>query len=116
VAIAIAVGLMTGRGFFQTIPKTIMAGVVIGVLAAGWSIPIVILSGGFTGSCNDVVTAALLAKGLSLYQSIFWKSVANEPLDKVIQCLLVLWLIRSLTQKLKYRLVDCGYLQKLIMQ
>lgn len=112
VALAIVTGWMAKKGFFCSMPKAIVTGLLLGITAAITSAPIVILFGGFTGTCTDMTTALLLANGQSFFQSVFWSNFANEPLDKVVQCLVVSWLSKSLPRTLKEHFVHSGYLSR----
>lgn len=112
-AIAIFVGIMARQGYFKSIPKTILTGVLLGVVAAVVSAPVIVkLFGGITGSGSGVITAFLLAAGHSVIKSVFLTGVACEPVDKTLQCLLALWLLRSLPRKLKARYVNAGYVER----
>ncbi len=101
VAIAVFAGWMVKKGYLCSIPKTIVTGILLGVVAAIVSAPIVIAFSGITGTCTDMTMALLLASGKSLFQSVFWANFANEPLDKVIQCFLMLWIVHNLPFRCK---------------
>src|ERR1044071_999099 len=112
-AIAIFVGLMARAGFFGSVPKTILTGVLLGVVAATISAPVIVkLYGGITGSGSGAITAFLLASGKSVVKSVILTGISCEPLDKTLQCLLALWLLRSLPRRLKERFATTGYLHR----
>lgn len=103
-AIAIYAHIAGRRGWFGSIPKTILAGIGLGVVAGVISAPVIaILFGGVTGSGASLVVAVLLKSGESLYKSVLLSGLASEPLDKTIQCLLAVWLLRGLPQRLLRR-------------
>lgn len=96
-AIAIYVHLVAKRGGFRSTWRTVLAGVGLGVVAGIVSAPVIAgLFGGVTGSGASFVAAFLLASGKSLLQSVVLSGLAAEPLDKTLQCLLAVWLIRGL--------------------
>jgi energy-coupling factor transport system substrate-specific component len=112
-AIAIFVGLIARGGGFRSVPKTILTGVLLGVVTATVSAPVIVkLFGGITGSGSGVITAFLLASGHSVLKSVFLTGVSCEPVDKALQCLLAFWLLKSLPRKLKDRFANAGYLQR----
>ena len=109
-AIAIYVALVGKRGGFRSYRRTIVAGLGLGVVAGVVSAPvIVILFGGITGSGASVVVAFLLASGRSIMESVVLSGLAAEPLDKTLQCLLAVWLLRGLPRSLLARF-ECGSL------
>ena len=111
-AIAIYTGLVARRGGFRTIPRTILAGIGLGVVAGIVSAPvIVLLFGGITGSGASLAVAFLLASGKSLINSVVLSGLAAEPIDKTIQCLLAVWLLRGLPMGLLSRFTR-GYLAR----
>lgn len=100
-AIAIYTHLMARRGFFRTWPRTVATGIGLGVVAGIISAPVIVaLFGGITGSGASVVVAFLVASGKSILKSVVLSGLACEPIDKTIQCLLAVWLLRGLPQTL----------------
>ncbi|PWU05573.1 MAG: hypothetical protein C5B47_08815 [Verrucomicrobia bacterium] len=112
IAIALCAGWMAKKGYFRSVPRTIGGAIVMGVVSGASAAPVVILFGGFTGTCTDVSTALLLAAGQSLFTSAFLSNFVNEPFDKIIQCLLVVWIIRGFPKALQTRFANSGYLIK----
>lgn len=112
VALALFAGWMAKKGYFRTIPKAIVTGILLGLVGGTCNAPIVALMGGFTGTCTDVTTALFLANGQSLFTSAFFANFVNDPFDKVIQCLLVVWLIRGMPRKLRNHFANSGYLAR----
>ena len=103
-AIAIYVALVAKRGAFRSYRRTLFAGLGLGVVAGVVSAPvIVILFGGITGSGASVVVAFLLASGRSIMESVVLSGLAAEPLDKTLQCLLAVWLLRGVPRSLLAR-------------
>lgn len=112
IAIAIFGGWMASKGFFRTIPKAILTGVLMGLLSGICNAPVVILSGGFTDTSTDATTVALLANGQSLFTSAFFANFVTMPFDKIIQCLLVVCMIRGFPKGLQSRFKNNGYLTR----
>ncbi len=111
--IAIVAGLMASRGWFRTLPRTILTGVVIGIAAGIASAPVIIkLFGGITGSGSGFITSFLLASGQKIVDSVLLTGLSCEPVDKTLQCLLVFWMCRSLPVKFRQRLEPLGYLRQ----
>lgn len=84
----------------------------MGLISGSCNAPIVMLLGGFSGTCSDATTAILLAIGQSLFTSAFFANFVNAPFDKIIQCLIVVWLIRGFPKSLKAQFANSGYLAK----
>jgi energy-coupling factor transport system substrate-specific component len=111
--IAIVAGLMASRGWFRTLPRTIVVGILIGICAAIVSAPVIIwLFGGITGSGSGFITSFLLASGKKIVESVILTGLSCEPIDKTIQCLLVFWLVKSLPERFRTRLAPFGYLRQ----
>ncbi|OYV00626.1 MAG: ECF transporter S component, partial [Verrucomicrobiales bacterium VVV1] len=89
-AIAIVTGIMAANGWFRTIPRTLVSGVLIGITAAIVSAPVIIvLFGGITGSGSGFITSFLLASGKKIMESVILTGISCEPIDKTLQCLMV---------------------------
>lgn len=100
-AIAIYTHLVGRRGGFRTVARTVVSGLGLGVLAGIVSAPVIVyLFGGITGSGTSLVVAFLLASGQSVLKSVVLSGLAAEPLDKTLQCLLAVWIIRRLPPRL----------------
>ena len=109
--IATIAGLFAARGWFRSIPRTILTGGCVGIAAAIVSAPVIIkLFGGITGSGSGFITAFLLASGKKIVESVILTGISCEPVDKTIQCLLAFWLIRTLPLRFRERLEPLGYL------
>ena len=100
-AIAIYTHLVARRGGFRTWLLTILAGIGLGIVAGVVSAPVIVgLFGGITGSGASLIVAFLLASGKSVLKSVVLSGLAAEPLDKTIQCLLAIWILRGLPRSL----------------
>lgn len=96
-AIAAYTGFVASRGGFRTFLRTGIAGIGLGIVAGVLSAPVIVyLFGGLDASGRSVLTAFLLASGKKVLESVVLSGLASEPLDKCIQCLLAVWLLRGL--------------------
>jgi energy-coupling factor transport system substrate-specific component len=111
--IAVVAGAMASKGWFRTIPRTIVTGILIGVAAGIASAPVIIkLFGGITGSGSGFITSFLLASGKKVLDSVILTGLSCEPLDKTLQCLLVFWFLRTFPVRFRLRLEPLGYLRQ----
>lgn len=89
-AIAVYAALAVRRGAFRSFPRTFLAGLGLGLVAAMLSWPISYLAfGGVTAGGVAVVTAGLTAAGVPLKWAVLASSLGNDLLDKVVTFLLV---------------------------
>jgi energy-coupling factor transport system substrate-specific component len=96
-AIAIYTHIAGRNGWFRTIVGTVLAGIGLGVVAGVVSAPVIVyLFGGVTGSGASLVVAVLLKSGQGIFKAVLLSGVASEPVDKTIQCLLAIWLLRGM--------------------
>lgn len=96
-AIGLYAAFAARRGWFRSVPRTVIAGVGLGVVAGVVSAPVIVyLFGGITGSGASLIVAFLLASGESLLNSVLLSGLAAEPIDKTIQCLLAIWLLKGM--------------------
>ena len=110
--------LATGKGGGLALPRwaryarVLIIGIGLGIMAGIVSAPVIVaLFSGLTGSGPSLVVAFLLKSGQTLYKSVLLSGLASEPLDKTVQLLLALGLIRSLPASLKLAFGG-GYLRK----
>jgi energy-coupling factor transport system substrate-specific component len=101
IAVAVYVYLVGKRGGYRSWWRAVLAGIGLGVVAGIVSAPVIVyLFGGVTGSGSSFLTAFLLASGKSMLQSVFLSGLAAEPLDKTLQTLLMVYLLRGLPKNL----------------
>lgn len=114
IALSVVTGLMAKHRFFQSVPKTILAGIILGIVAALASAPVTAyLFGGVPDlCCVSAITLFLLAQGYSLFLSLLGLYLIVEPADKILQCLLIFWLIRGFPEKLKSYLINFGHFSR----
>lgn len=98
------IGLMAGmfakRGFFLTIPKMLVAAIVISFLGSLSAAPITAyLFGGVTGGSKDVITAFALATGQNMLTAAFTGDAIVGIADKTVSCLIVYLIIKGLPKR-----------------
>lgn len=77
-------------------------GVVLGIVAAVVSAPFIAYQfGGITGSGASLVVALLLKSGSTLFQSVLVSGLTSEPVDKTLQLILALALVRATPQRIR---------------
>ena len=102
--IAVYVALVARRGAFKNTIRVILTGIGLGVVAAIVSAPVIVaVYGGVDGSGASVITAFLIASGKQVITSVFLSGLAVEPVDKILQCLLAVWLIKGLPKTILRR-------------
>ena len=101
-AIAIYIGLAARWRLLRGLLRQVVAGIGLGVVAGIVSAPVIVaLFGGVTGSGASLIVAFLLKSGESIFRSVLLAGLASEPLDKLLQLLLALWLIRGLPKSVR---------------
>ncbi len=101
IIIAIFTHFMGRKGMFKTILKTIFSGICLGIIAAIVSAPVIIyLFQGATGNGAALVTSFFVKIGKQVIESIFLSGFSIEPIDKVLQCILAFFLLKSIPKTL----------------
>lgn len=104
VAIALFVGLMNKKGFFKPGFRIVITGIGLGIVAAVVSAPVIVgLFEGVTGTGATFIVGYLASTGKTILQSVMLAGISIEPVDKTVQCLLALWIIRSLPKSVLSR-------------
>lgn len=112
IAVALFVRIVGAYGWYRSLFRSILSGIGLGIVAGIVSAPVIVfLFGGVTGSGASFITAFLLASGKSMLKSVFLSGLAAEPLDKTLQTLLAVYLLRSLPKTLLGRFHG-GYLKE----
>jgi energy-coupling factor transport system substrate-specific component len=103
-AIAVYTGWAASKGLLKTYVRAVLTGIGLGIIAGVVSAPVIaFLFGGITGSGASLIVAFLLASGKSIIQSVVLSGLAAEPLDKTLQVLLALWLLKGVPKSLLVR-------------
>ena len=104
VAIAMYTHVVGRRGGFRSYARTIAAGIGLGIVAGIVSAPVIVkMFAGVTGSGTSLITAYLIAGGKTILKSVLLSGAASEPLDKTIQALLAVWVLRGMPKTLLAR-------------
>jgi energy-coupling factor transport system substrate-specific component len=107
VAIAVVVRL-TGEwtSALRTIRGSILAGIGLGLVAGICSAPIIaFFFDGSTGTGRDLVTALMARTGRNTFESVLISGLLVEPVDKTIQLLVSIALLRALPRRVVDRFV-----------
>ena len=106
-AIAVYATAVARAGLFATLPRAVLAGLGLGLLAALLSWPISYFAfGGVTAGGVTVITALLVGLGLPLKWSVLAASLSNDLLDKSVTFLLVRSVLLALPKRLAARFPD----------
>lgn len=85
----------------QTLPasgyiRIVLLGLGLGIVAGIVSAPIItFVFGGITGAGASLITAFLLKAGETVFTSVLASGLASEPLDKLLQLVLAVILVRN---------------------
>jgi energy-coupling factor transport system substrate-specific component len=117
VVIAVYTHIVARYAGFRSIPKTILSGIGLGVVAAIASAPVIVmLFGGITGSGSSLVVAFLLKSGQGIIKSVLLSGLASEPLDKTLQCLLSMWILRGLPKSILQNFTNGSLIQNKMLK
>ncbi|OIK12466.1 ECF transporter S component [Bacillus sp. MUM 116] len=94
IAIALAVGFIAKRFDFTKWYVALLTGILVSVIAPLIGTPIAVaVYGGLNGSGMDLVVLWLRASGESVFASTFISRITGNFIDKIITCMLVMFLI-----------------------
>ena len=99
--VAMVIGLVAGwlarAGWFRTLPKVIVSGVVITLAVTVVAVPLrTILFGGVTGSGADLFVAWMHSLGQNLIESVAVTVIGANLVDKILTAIIVWLLLRQL--------------------
>lgn len=102
------VGLFAGwlaqRGWFATLAKTVVSGLVLMLVAVISAAPITAyVYGGVTGAGIDLVRAVFFQAGTGLLESVIAVSFIFEPIDKILSVLVAFFIIQGLPSRYRAR-------------
>lgn len=104
IVIALVIDFIAKRGWFSNIWKVVLSGVGLGLTTAIASAPVIILVfQGATGNGAALVTSFFAKMGNQIVNSVFLSGFSIEPIDKVIQCLLAFFILKSIPKSLLER-------------
>ncbi|MBM4764833.1 CD3073 family putative ECF transporter S component [Bacillus sp. B15-48] len=102
VAVAIVVGLMARKFNFMKWYIAVITGIMLAIIAPLIGTPIAIaLTGGLDGSGMDIIVLWLRATGESVFASTFISRITGNFVDKIVTCLLVVFIVSKIPSFLK---------------
>ncbi|MFC4410633.1 ECF transporter S component [Chungangia koreensis] len=109
-AIGLAAGFLSKGGFFKSIPKVLVSGLIITLIGVIVSAPITVLVfGGASGSSSSIITAAFLASGQEIWTAVFSSSFISEIIDKIVSVLIVFFIVKQMSDRYLSKM-NYGYL------
>jgi len=100
VIFGIVAGFLARKGWYSTIPRTIVSGLILAVIGMIVSAPITAyVYGGVTGAGEDFIRAYLYATGKTLLEGAITASAITEPLYKIISALLAVLIVRGVPKR-----------------
>jgi len=104
VAIALFIDFVAKSGWFSNVWKVCLSGIGLGIITAIVSAPVIILVfQGATGNGAALVTSFFVKMGNQIANSVVLSGFSIEPIDKVIQCLLAFFILKSMPLNLLER-------------
>ncbi len=102
--VAMVIGLVAGgmarAGWFRTLPKVIVSGIIITLAVTVVAVPLrTWLFGGVTGSGADLFVAWLHSMGQNLLESVAITVLGANLIDKILTAIIVWVLLRQLPQR-----------------
>lgn len=96
-AMAIISSVFAKKYFFDSIAKAFILGIIIAIVTTAMAVPMdVIIFGGFIGTGNSVIAAALMTMGFSIPIAVTISSLSFGLVDKVLSVLVCFFIIRSM--------------------
>jgi energy-coupling factor transport system substrate-specific component len=98
IAIAIVAGILAHLNWFRSLPKSILAGIVLAIVASVVSTPlnIAIWSGQTGKALGDAIFAAMMASHLGIWFSSWVDEVTMDLIDKIVVCIVVYFILLGL--------------------
>lgn len=98
--IGLASAFLANRGFYVTWWRAIVAGIIIGIVAAAASAPVsAVVFGGATAGGVDALTLLFRSAGHTLIKSVFLSGFFSDPVDKILTSLAAWFLAHSLSRR-----------------
>ena len=109
--VAAIIGALAGvfgrEGWLDSVGKTVLAGLITGVVAAVLSAPIAAyVFGGVVGAGTDAIVGVFRAAGLDALGANLGQGVVSEPIDKIATYLVVWAVMLGLPARIKARFAD----------
>jgi energy-coupling factor transport system substrate-specific component len=102
---AVGTHVLAMFGMFRTMLRTVVSGVVLGLISAFASLPVsVLVFGGVTTAGSTLVTAWFIHRGFPLPVAQFFQGMICDAFtDKVAEAILAVWLVRGVPSDLLRR-------------
>lgn len=101
VAIALFVHFSGKKEGFKNIFRTVITGIFLGIVAAIVSAPVIVwVFKGTTGNGASLVTGFFMNMGNQILESVVLSGVSIEPVDKTIQCLIAIFILKAVPKSL----------------
>jgi energy-coupling factor transport system substrate-specific component len=99
-SIAIFIGILNKINFFSSSIKIVISGITTGIVSAIVSAPVIYyIFQGATANGASLVTTIFIKLGYSVSESIIFSGLILEPIDKLIQCLIVFYILKNIPKK-----------------
>jgi energy-coupling factor transport system substrate-specific component len=97
VAMAVITHLSAMIGGFKTMLRTVISGLVLGIVSALVSLPVTVyIFGGVTTAGATFLTAWFIHRGFSMKVAVFMTNmICDASTDKIAEVLIAVWLVRS---------------------
>jgi energy-coupling factor transport system substrate-specific component len=95
VAMSVCAYILGSMGGFKTTPRAVASGLVMGIVCAMASFGITAWRGGITSAGSSFVTLFYLREGFSLVPATILSGLTCDPIDKITEALITIWLIRA---------------------
>lgn len=101
IAIAIVAGILAYFGWFKSLPKAVLAGILLAITSAIVSTPINVgLWGGQTGKAwGDALFAGMMAGHMGIWLASFVDEFVMDLIDKVVVAILVYFIVLGLPKR-----------------
>lgn len=115
IAIGLVVGVLAAKGWVKTLPKAIVTGVVIALVATLVSTPInIALWGGQTGNVwGDGIFAIMTASGMPVWISSLVDEFVVDFFDKIATVLIAFAIFKGLPKNMTAMFNNSGRIEKL---
>ena len=113
--IGLMAGLFAAKGWFKDIKTVLLAGLIIGVVAATLSTPLnIVFWGGQTGNVwGDALYALLISNGQPQWLASFLDGIVVDVPDKLVTVLISYFIFRGLPKKLTNTFLKDGAIEEL---
>ena len=102
-AIALSAGSLGRRGMFRSLPRVLVSGLLVSIVATLVATPIrtYLFSDGQTGAGADFLIAYLNAVGRNLVQSMVWAIAGVNLIDKILSCVIAWGIVKAVPKRLR---------------